>query len=188
MNNDDLGSQAARAAKWSMATQIISKLIGPATTMILARLLTPEAFGIVAIATMIISLADLFSDAGFQKYLVQHKFINKSEEHLNASVAFWTNLSLSLFFLVVIVVFCEQMAELSGASGYGNVLVVSSFSVPLTAIISVQTALYQKHLDFKTLFSSQLLNPLFETVHMVIMEAIRQNDLTLDRLSSKFRL
>lgn len=42
--------------------------------MILARILAPEAFGVVATIAMIISFAEMFTDAGFQKYLVQREF------------------------------------------------------------------------------------------------------------------
>ena len=48
-----LGVKAASAAKWSFASQIAAKLVSPLTTMILARLLTPEAFGVVASVTMV---------------------------------------------------------------------------------------------------------------------------------------
>lgn len=67
-----LGDKAASATRWAFASQVAAKLISPLTTMVLARLLTPEAFGVVASVTMVTSFADVFSDAGFQKYLVQH--------------------------------------------------------------------------------------------------------------------
>jgi hypothetical protein len=70
--------KVVNATKWSLVTEIFAKLISPFTNMILARLLVPEAFGAVATITMIITFADVFTDAGFQKYIVQHEF--KDEE------------------------------------------------------------------------------------------------------------
>ena len=66
--------KVSSASKWSLATQLLSKLMGPITNMFLARLLAPEAFGMVATITMITSFSDIFTDAGFQKYLVQQEF------------------------------------------------------------------------------------------------------------------
>ena len=60
--------KTAKALKWSSLAEIIAKIITPISNMILARLLTPDAFGVVATVTMVISFADMFSDSGFQKF------------------------------------------------------------------------------------------------------------------------
>lgn len=155
-----LGARAANAAKWSVATQVIAKLIAPVTTMVLARILTPEAFGIVATANMVTSLADMVSDAGFQRFLIQHDFVDDDEMSLSACVAFWTNLALSLALVLFIFVFQDPLAAATGNPGMGALLVVASLSVPLTSLVSVQTALYQRKLDFKTLFTSKVCSSL----------------------------
>ena len=67
------------AVKWSTITEIIAKLISPILNMILARLLSPEAFGLVATVTMVVTFAEVFTDAGFQKYIVQHEFIDAED-------------------------------------------------------------------------------------------------------------
>ena len=69
------------ATKWSTITEVIAKLISPITNMILARIISAEAFGVVATITMITSFADMFTDAGFQKYLVQHDFEDEDEKN-----------------------------------------------------------------------------------------------------------
>ena len=63
--------------------------------MILVRLLTPEEFGIVATLNMVIAFAEIFTDAGFQKYLVQHEFKDDIDRDESTNVAFWSNLLLS---------------------------------------------------------------------------------------------
>ena len=60
------GNKIGRATVWSSVTEVVTKLITPVVNMVLARLLVPEAFGVVATITMIISFAELFTDAGFQ--------------------------------------------------------------------------------------------------------------------------
>lgn len=146
------GNKVANAAKWSSLTEIEAKLVTPISNMILARLLTPDAFGVVATATMIFSFADMFTDSGFQKYLVQHEFKSAQDREESTTVAFWTNLGLSLLFWVIIAVFSEQIAILVGNPGLGNVITVACISLPLTSFSSIQMALYRRDFDFKTLF------------------------------------
>lgn len=68
---EQIDSNIKKAAKWSSISELISKLVNPITNMILARILAPEAYGVVATLTMIITFAEIFTDAGFQKYLTQ---------------------------------------------------------------------------------------------------------------------
>lgn len=160
------------AAKWSSITEIIAKLITPISNMILARLLTPEAFGVVATVTMIFSFADMFTDSGFQKFLVQHEFENEVEKEKSINVAFWTNLILSFIIWIVISVFSEDIAILVGNPGLGNVFRVACISLPLTSFSSIQMALYQREFDFKTLFSVRMVGisiPLFVTVPLALI-------------------
>lgn len=56
-----LNEKAADAAKWSLLTEVLVKLVTPITQLILARILTPEAFGVVATVTMVTSFADMFT-------------------------------------------------------------------------------------------------------------------------------
>ncbi len=164
---NEVNSKVGRAAKWSLLTEVSAKLITPITNMVLARLLTPEAFGIVATATMIFSFADIFTDAGFQNYIVQHEFKTREDLENSATVAFWSNFILSLFLWGIISVFSSPLADVTGISGLGSVFIVSCISLPLTSISSLQTALYKRKFDFKTLFYVRIVTavlPLVVTV------------------------
>ncbi len=152
MKEINLQSNIISATKWSTITEIIAKLVSPVTNMILARILNPEAFGIVATVTMIISFADMFTDSGFQKYLVQHEFINENEKYDNANIAFWTNFGISILLWIIIVSLREKLAIAVGNPGLGKVIAIACFQLPLTSFSSIQMALYRRDFDFKTLF------------------------------------
>lgn len=162
-----LNTQIATATKWSAITEIVAKLITPVSSMVLARLLAPEAFGVVATITMIITFAEIFTDAGFQKYLIQHEFNNKEDRVQSTNVAFWSNLILSLIIWIGITLFCEPLATLVGNPGLGHVLTIACVSIPLAAFSSIQMALYKRDFDFKTLFKVRIVGiciPLFVTI------------------------
>ncbi len=137
-------------------TEILAKVLMLVINMVLVRLLTPEAFGIVTTLTMIITFAEIFTDAGFQKYLIQHEFQDEQDKDESTNVAFWSNLMLSLLIWSLIALFCEPLAALVGNPGLGHVLVIACVSIPLAAFSSIQMALYRRALDFKTLFKVRM--------------------------------
>lgn len=162
--SDNLNKKVIHATKWSAITEIAAKLVTPIVSMVLARLLTPEAFGVVATLTMIISFAEIFTDAGFQKYLVQHEFADDKDRDESTNVAFWSNLAMSLLLWAIISIFSEPLAALVGNPGLGIVLVIACVSIPIAAFSSIQMALYKRDLDFKTLFKVRIVSILVPLV------------------------
>lgn len=172
MKENGLNNKIFNAAKWSTITEIVAKLILPITNMILARIISPEAFGVVATITMITSFADMFTDAGFQKYLIQHPFKDKVEKYKYANVAFLTNMVVSLFLWVIISLYRDQIALLVGSPGLGNVISVACIQLPITAFSSIQIALYRRDFNFKTLFWVRIISlliPLLVTIPLAIL-------------------
>ncbi len=168
----DLKKNIIVATKWSSITELAAKLVTPISTIVLARLLTPDAFGILVTATMVISFAELFTDAGFHKYLIQHEFKSEDDERKSTTVAFWCNLLLSLLMWVVICIFTYPIARLVGCSGYEMVIPVSCFCIPLSAFSSIQSALFKRHFDFKTLFYVRLVGILLPILVTIPLAAI----------------
>ncbi|WP_240259918.1 lipopolysaccharide biosynthesis protein [Clostridium perfringens] len=158
LKDEKFSSKIVNATKWSSITEIAAKIVSPVTNMILARIISPEAFGVVATITMIMSFADMFTDAGFQKYLVQHEFKDENEKFENANVAFWTNLGISIFLWVIIIIFRNYISKLVGNPGLGNVIAIACVQLLLTSFSSIQMALYRRDFDFKTLFLVRMLS------------------------------
>lgn len=167
----ELNQKVVTATKWSTLTEFASKLIAPISTMVLARVLTPEAFGVMVTATMVISFAEVFTDAGFQKYIVQHDFSDEKTLFRSTNVAFWSNLTMSLAIWLIIIIFSADIAELVGNKGRGDVIAVSCVCIPMAAFSSIQMAIYRRHFDFKTLFVVRMVGiaiPLFITIPLAL--------------------
>ena len=111
-------NKVANATKWSVLAEVTAKIAAPIVNMILARLLAPEAYGVVASITIITSFADIFTDAGFQKYVIQKEYDSIGELNDNSNVAFTANLSLSSIIYLLIFVFRKQLANAVGCSVY----------------------------------------------------------------------
>ena len=168
----NLSGKIGQATKWSGIAEVSAKLISPIVNMVLARLLTPEAFGVIATITMVITFAEIFTDAGFQKYIVQHEF--KDEEELNNStnVAFWTNFVFSVAICIGIFFFRHPIAGLVGSPDLGNSISIASLLIIVAAFSSIQMARYKRDFDFKTLFFARVgtaVIPLVITVPMAFL-------------------
>lgn len=161
---NNLSGKIKNATKWSGITEILAKLVSPIVNMVLARLLTPEAFGIVATITMVITFAEIFTDAGFQKYIVQHGFENEEELDKSTNVAFWTNLSVSILICIIIFFFRHSIATIVGSPNLGNSISIASILILLAAFSSIQMARYKRGFDFKTLFFVRIVTTLIPLV------------------------
>lgn len=152
-----LEEKSRRSLKWSTASNLLSKIIMPITNIILARLLAKEIFGVVASISIIISLAEIFSDSGFSKHIVQADFKDEKQFDLHKSVSFWTNTIISAVLLVVIVIFRNSLAVLVGSPGYGLALAIAAIQIPIYGFSSISTAILRRNFEFKKLFFVRML-------------------------------
>ena len=167
----ELSNKVRNAAGWSSLTEVVARLVGFVTSIVLARLLAPEAFGAVATIMLVVSFAELFTDAGFQKYIIQHEFADDREREESFQVAFWTNLALSLLLWALIILFRNPIATLVGSPGLGTGIAVACVSIPLAAFSSVQMASFKRDFDFKSLFIVRMvatLIPLVVTIPLAL--------------------
>jgi len=167
--------EIAIAAKWSTAAELISKLFLPISSLILARILTPEEFGIVATITMVLSLSDIISEAGFHKYIIQHQFENADSLHASANVAFWTNQGISLIIWIIIAILNDSIATLVGCPGLGNVLVIACVNIPLLGFSSIQSGLLKRDLNFKPLFYIRIFTSILPFVVTIPLALVYRN-------------
>lgn len=147
----------SNATAWSFMGQLVIKIMPLVTNMILARIFEPEVFGVVTTVTMITSFADIFCEAGFQRRIVCKNYQDAEELNKDANVAFWTNFTISITLWCLISIFSSDLATLLGQPGIGHVITVACVQLPITSIISIQTALNQREYGFKRIFQAQLM-------------------------------
>lgn len=139
------------AMKWSLFTELIVKIISPVTNMILARLLNPEAFGIVASLMIITSFSEMIADAGFQKFLIHYQFKDDNELVEYASVAFWTNFIISILIYFFIFVFSNSISNLVNLPNYIKAIRVYSLIIILIPLSSINYTMMKKKYEYKSL-------------------------------------
>ena len=172
MGNSALGSRIFDATKWSLISEISVKVVTPFSFVILARILTPEAFGLVATLTMVISFGNLFSDAGFQKFLLQASFKDDADKFRSVDVAFWSNLIVSISIYLIVIFFRKEICKSVGSPELELGLVIACLVIPLSSLSSLQNALFRRELDFRIIFRSRILGiliPLFVTIPIAFL-------------------
>lgn len=80
------------------------KLIGLISTLILARILVPEDFGIIAIATLFMGLMNVLSETGASSYLLKEEFVDDSK--INTA---WSINVLLKSVLSLVIIFCSPV-------------------------------------------------------------------------------
>ena len=142
-------SSVHAALKWSFLGEIASKAVTPVVFVVLARLLTPEDYGVVAAATMVISFSQIFWEAGMSKSIIQYQ----GDRIAAADSAFWINNALGLSVAVALVASSGLVADrIFHDPRVAPVLQVMALQVLLSASVSIHIALLQKDLNFKHLF------------------------------------
>lgn len=167
-----MDKKIVQSTKWSGITELLSKIITPFINLFLARILTPEVFGVVATFTLVITFAEVFTDAGFQKYLVQHEFEDDEDRINSTNVAFWTNFIFSCVVWLIILIFRDPIASLVGSPGYGWEIVIVGLNIPMVALSSIQAALYRRDFKFKQLLPIRVITcavPLVVTLPLALV-------------------
>lgn len=141
-------TQLIKATWWSGFTQLFSSVIPVLIFIVLARILTPDDFGVVAVALLVTNFAQLFWEAGLGRALINIK--GNFQEIFN--VVFWINLSLAIIMSMIIIGVSPVIADLFDDRRIEKVLSIQSIGIILSSLGWAHLSLIQKRLDFKKLF------------------------------------
>jgi O-antigen/teichoic acid export membrane protein len=148
----DLGSRSARGGFVTLIAQGLKFLIFTAATVVLARLLTPQDYGLVGMVTIIVSFVGMFQYLGLSTATVQWAELG----HRQVSTLFWVNLALS-FAIALIVAACAPLV----AAFYGEPRLVAvtlglAAAFPLRGLSIQHEALLIRQMRFTTLALNDL--------------------------------
>jgi len=147
-NNRAVLGKAVASLKWSALMEIVSRTASPIIFVVLARLLTPADFGIIATAMITISFSQMFWDAGLSKALIQNREAPEEAAH----VVFWANVVLGAAIYGILYLSAPAVALFFNSPASGPVLRVLGIQIIIASFSSVQQALFVRGLDFRSLF------------------------------------
>jgi polysaccharide transporter, PST family len=142
-----LRSLVVSGIRWKLGSQIIVQGLSFASTLTLARLLSPRDFGLAGIALAFASLAFLLADLGLGASLVQRSELTEDDR----STAFWTSAGLGCLLAGAGVGLSWPLADLYDQPRVQPLFAVLSLSFVLTALGTTQGALLIRGLRFRSL-------------------------------------
>jgi len=164
-----LKESAVSGLKWTTASKIGQQTLQFSTLIILARLLLPEDFGLMASAMVVIGFVNVFRDLGLSAALIQKQ--NLSDE-LFSSV-FWLSVAIGLIMMLALIIFSPYIADFYNANVLVPILQVLSLSFLFSSLSAVQQALLEKELKFKIISKIELFATFLAAVTGITMAILK---------------
>lgn len=142
-----------RGSAFTVFAQIVRMGIQYGTQLVLARILTPAEFGVVAMVAPVLTLVQLINDVGFGQVIVTRKKIFQDQ----VSALFWTNMIISTSIGVLLIVVSPLVGKLYGDDRASPLLVALSVSVPLATLFNIPASLMSRRLLFSRLALLEIL-------------------------------
>lgn len=146
MAESDLKGKTRSGVAWSAVEKISTQGIQFLFSIILARLLSPEDYGIIAMPMIFLVLAQVFIDSGFSNAIIRKPDLK--EEDL--STAFYFNIIVGVVCYILLFVASPYIARFYNTPILSDVLKVTALSTLFTPLCAVQQAILTIRLDFKT--------------------------------------
>lgn len=137
----------SRALRWSYVLDGGRQIITTAITFVLARMLGPSTFGLIALALVFVLFVDMLQRQGLTAALVQRQRL--SERHLDA--AFWAILGVSVGLTAISIALAGAWSRVNNLPELQNVVIVLSLVIPIKGLIIVQDAVFRRAMDFRAL-------------------------------------
>ena len=152
MQNENTRSKVLSSLLWKLMERGGTQGIQIIVQIILARLLLPEDYGLIALVTIVITLANVFVQSGFNTALIQ----KKDADELDFSSVFYLSLFVAGILYVFLFFASPSIANFYREPQLVQVLRVLSISLFFGAFNSIQNAYIAKNMMFKKLFFSSL--------------------------------
>ena len=140
-----LKSRAVRGAGITVFSQTLVYAVQTISTIILARLLTPNDFGMVAMITVFSMLLVNFGVNGFTEAIIQEKEIN----HRQMSTLFWVNFAMNTLIALIFVAISPFLAKFYREPRIGLVGVVMAAPIFFTGLSTEHMALLKRNMRFR---------------------------------------
>lgn len=138
------GGGLLRGSVWMVSMRWSMKLMGLASTVIVARLLVPADFGIFAVATTLVSIVGVFTDLGADLALIRHP--DPKPQHYNTA---WTfNVLVNTATALLVVLSATVVVHVYGDPRYQAVLYVMALSMFLDGLANPGIADFRRTLRF----------------------------------------
>ncbi|WP_299230681.1 lipopolysaccharide biosynthesis protein [uncultured Halomonas sp.] len=147
-----LKRQAITGVKWSFVQQLSVQIINFGVQVILARLLTPEMFGLIAMVIVFVSIGATLMDSGMTSSLIR----TKTPEQKDYSTVFVTNLIVSCSVYGLVFIAAPYIAAFYKQAVLTDIVRVLALSFVIRSFVAVHVAKLTKEMNFKLQMQLQI--------------------------------
>lgn len=158
--NDSLNKKTMSNIIWSLAEKIGARGVTFIVSIILARLLDPTTYGLVALVTVITTILEVFVDCGLSEALIQ----KKDADELDFSSMFYFNVLICIFLYAVLYYLSPYIANFYKHTELTPVIRVLGLTVVVSGVKNIQSAYVRRNLIFKKFFFSTLIGTIVAAV------------------------
>jgi PST family polysaccharide transporter len=126
---------------------IFSQFLSIAVNIILARILMPDDFGLIALSATYIGLITIFTNIGFGSSIIH----NQESSTKQISTIYWINFLLSLLTFVIVGITAPLASEFYNESRLTPVVWLSAISILITPIFIIHYKIKERDLEFRNL-------------------------------------
>lgn len=148
-----LEKQAIKGAMWAAVQNWGSQFGALIVFLVLARLLTPEDFGVVALANVFLAFVQVFLNQGFPQALIQRKDLEP--EHIDT--AFWTNIAVGVVLAIAGVMAAPWVSAAFESPALTPILQWFSLLLIVSSLVDVQEALLERAFAYRYLAMRSLI-------------------------------
>ncbi len=150
---------------WRFAERIGAQGIRFVVSIVLARLLSPEHYGTIALVTVFTSILQVFVDSGLGNALIQ----KKDADDLDFSTVFYFNTAICLVLYMGMFLASPAIAVFYEDESLIPVIRVLSLTLVISGVKNVQQAYVSRHMMFKRFFYSTLGGTILSAVLGILM-------------------
>jgi O-antigen/teichoic acid export membrane protein len=161
---EEVGHRSKKGGVAVMGVQVASTIIRIASTAVLARLLVPEDFGLMAMVTAITVFAEGFKDLGLSDATVQNRTIT----HSQVSGLFWVNLCVCLGIAALLASVSPLIARFYREPRLTGVALGLSSTFVFSGLVIQHQALLRRQLRFGTLAGIQFISTAFGVLVVIV--------------------
>jgi O-antigen/teichoic acid export membrane protein len=161
----NIEGKVARGVSWLALFKFVSQFFSWLVTIIVARLLLPEDYGLMAMATIITGYAEIFSELGLGAAIIQRPNLNKTD----LSSIFWFTMIVSLFFCLFSFAVAPITAHIFNEPRVLPLTQAVSVIFIISGLQIVPLNLLKKDLNFKTVGFIEMIGSMVACGSMLIM-------------------
>ena len=164
-NKLEKGNSVVGGLFWTFGERITAQLVTVIVTIVLARILAPEHYGIISIVTVFISLCNIFVSSGFGSAVVQKK--NATDDDFNT--AFVISFTISILLYLILFFLSPYIANFYHMPDLVMVLRVMGIRLIIASLNTIQHAYIQRQMKFKKFFFATLFGTVLSAIVGIIL-------------------